>query len=250
MSSSQIPSTGAWAAARRAQSLSSASSSNTNRRVGPSPSTCSSPQCKTVINTPLTTGVLCTTCNRSYCLKHRLQEDHACKSLTPIGARLSSGPSQTDKARQALSRFKAWGKERQSELLPKPKPTSNAARLAALSTLKRNARGDAKIPLDSRTYLHVEAAADSGSSAKIPKGEYFYAKEWSIGRMLDVAAKSLQISNVNNRGGGEGERLRVFHVEAGRLLGFQEKVGDVCVSGNTVVLLRGVGEPIPDLIQA
>ena len=62
-----------------------------------------------------------------------------------------------------------------------------------------------------------------------------------MGRVLDAAAKTLQVENVNNRGGGEEERLRVFHVEMGRLLEFGEKVGDVCVSGNTVVLLRGVG---------
>lgn len=62
-----------------------------------------------------------------------------------------------------------------------------------------------------------------------------------MGRVLDVAAKGLQVQNLNNRGGGEEERLRVFHVEGGRLLEFGEKAGGSVRSGNTVVLLRGVG---------
>ena len=68
--------------------------------------------------------------------------------------------------------------------------------------------------------------------------------------MLDEAARSLQVENMNNRGGGEETRLRVFHVEGGRLLEFSEKVGVGLSSGNTIVLLRGVGPAVPDLIQA
>ena len=109
-----------------------------------------------------------------------------------------------------------------------------------MNALKRAAKGDAKVPMDKRIYLHVEAEANTTSS-KLLKGEYWYNKEWSMGRILDAAAKSLQVENVNNRGGGEEERLRVFHVEFGRLLEFGEKAGDVCVNGNTIVLLRGVG---------
>lgn len=65
--------------------------------------------------------------------------------------------------------------------------------------------------------------------------------------MLDAAARALQVENMNNRGGGEGERLRVYHVEGGRVLDFGEKVGDVLGNGNTVVLLRGIGPVLSDL---
>lgn len=134
-------------------------------------------------------------------------------------------------------------------MLPKPKPSSNAARIVAINQLKKSAKGDDKIPVENRIYLHVEAEANTTTS-KYPKGDFFYNKEWSVGRVLDAAAKSLQVQNVNNRGGGEEERLRVFHVEAGRLLEFSERTGDVFGSGNTMVLLRGVGPAVPDLIQA
>ena len=109
-----------------------------------------------------------------------------------------------------------------------------------MNGLKRTAKGDAKVPTDKRIYLYVEAEANTTSS-KLPKGEYWYNKDWSVGRLLDAAAKSLQVENVNNRGVGEEEWLRVFHVELRRLLEFGEKAGDVCVDGNTIVLLRGVG---------
>ena len=65
--------------------------------------------------------------------------------------------------------------------------------------------------------------------------------------MLDAAARGLQVQNVNNRGGGEEEKLRVYHVEGGRMLGFGERLGDVVGDGNTVVLLRGVGPALSDL---
>ena len=125
-------------------------------------------------------------------------------------------------------------------MLPKPKPSTAASRVVALNSLKKTAKGDEKIPMEKRIYLHVEAEANTTTS-KLPKGEFWYSKDWSVGRVLDVAARGLQLQNLNNRGGGEEERLRVFHVEGGRLLEFGEKVGESVQSGNTVVLLRGVG---------
>ena len=125
--------------------------------------------------------------------------------------------------------------------MPKSKATNAAAnRVFEINKLKRAAKGDEKVALEKRVYLYVEAEA-STTTSKLPKGEFWYSREWSVGRLLDAAAKGLQVANVNNRVESEDERLRVFHVEAGRLLAFNEKVGDVCATGNTVVLLRGVG---------
>lgn len=132
--------------------------------------------------------------------------------------------------------------------LPQTKTKSaSVARIQATATLKKTAKGDDKVPVEKRVYIHVEASADT-ISAKVPKGAFFYNKEWSVGRVLDIAAKSLQVQNLNNRGGGEEEKLRVFHVEGGRLLEFSEKLGVTVQTGNTIVLLRGVGPAIPDLI--
>jgi hypothetical protein len=132
--------------------------------------------------------------------------------------------------------------------LPKPKPSSTSARLVAVNNLKKSAKGDAKIAPEKRVYIYVEAEAET-TKAKFPKGEFFYSKDWVVGRVLDAAARSLQVQNINNQSANEQDKLRVFHVEGGRLLEFNEKIGTVCQSGNTVVLLRGVGPP-PDLIEA
>ena len=169
-----------------------------------------------------------------------MREDHDCSNVAPIGARPAQGPSQTDKAKAALGKLKIWSKEKQASVLPKPKPSSAASRLMATNRLKQTAKGDEKVPVDKRIYLHVEAEA-STTTSKLLKGAFWYSRDWSVGRMLDAAAKGLQITNLNNRVEGEEERLRVFHVEGGRLLDFGEKVGDTCTTGNTVVLLRGVG---------
>lgn len=213
---------------------------------------CASPKCKTVIGTSLSTAVHCSTCNRDYCLKHRLKEDHDCKNLVPIGARPSRFEGQAEKSRLAFGKLKAWGaaqKESMSRALPKPKPTSAATRLVAVNSLKKTAKGDDKLAPEKRVYMYVEAEAATTTS-KFPEGAFFYSKDWVIGRVLDAAAKSLQVQNINNQSTDEKSKLRVFHVEGGRLLEFNEKVGDALVSGNRIVLLRGVGPAVPDLIQA
>lgn len=184
----------------------------------------------------------CDTCNRTYCLKHRLTYDHACSTLTPVGARPAT-VTQREKGLAAFEKLKAWGAAKKvaaKSSVPVSKSKVAAAKqMQETATLKRTAKGDDKVPVEKRVYLYVEASSETVTS-KIPKGTFFYSVEWSVGRLLDAAAKSLQVSNVNNRAEGEEEKLRVFHVEAGRLLGFGEKVG--CVkTGDTLVLLRGVG---------
>jgi AN1-type zinc finger protein 1 len=242
---------GAWAERKRLASLArpSAGEGKILRDEVASAKPCASAQCKTVVGTSLVPGVHCPNCNRDYCLKHRLREDHACAQLTPIGARPRAAGLE-DRARGALEKLRLWGaarKEQASRALPKPKPSSAAARLVATNTLKKTAKGDAKVPPEKRVYLYVEAEAAT-AKAKIPKGEFFYSKDWVVGRVLDAAARSLQVQNVNNQSADEVEKLRVFHVEGGRLLEFNEKVGEALTSGNTIVLLRGVGPP-PDLLE-
>ncbi|KAF2636823.1 AN1 zinc finger protein-like protein [Massarina eburnea CBS 473.64] len=223
---------------------------------------CADPACKTLIYTSLVTGVHCQRCNRHYCLKHRMEEAHDCKNLKPIGARPSNIlQQQRDRGMSALAKLKVWAEEKKKKDAEKQtKKTGflglgtkggNAAReaLAAANDLKRTAKGEANIPQDKRVYLYVEASADT-TKAKFPTGKFFYNKDWTVGRVLDVAAKSLQVQNVNNRGGGEEEKLRVFHVEGGRLLKFSEKIGEPCQTGNMIILLRGVGSgEAPDLID-
>jgi len=180
-----------------------------------------------------------------------MKEDHNCANLVPIGARPSALATQKEKGLAALEKLKSWSITRKSGtsstaslLRRKPAASASSATTASINALKTAAKGDDKIPVEKRLYLHVEASADT-TKAKYPTGKFFYSNEWTVGRVLDAAAKSLQVENVNNRVGGEAERLRVFHVEAGRLLDFSEKLGSAVQNGNTIVLLRGVGPPVP-----
>lgn len=154
------------------------------------------------------------------------------------------------RTKSALDKLRAWGsakKEQAGRALPKPKPTSVSQRMIAVNNLKKTAKGDDKLAPEKRIYVYVEAEAET-AKAKFPKGAFFFSKDWVVGRVLDDAARRLQVENINNRSSDERDKLRVFHVEGGRLLEFNEKVGSALVSGNTVVLLRGVGPP-PDLIE-
>lgn len=189
-----------------------------------------------------------------------MPEDHDCKNVVPLGARPTNIlQQQRERGMSALAKLKVWAEEKRKKELEKQTKKSgflglgsksSAAReaLAAANELKRTAKGDVSVPQDKRVYLYVEASADT-TKAKYPTGKFYYNKDWTVGRVLDMAAKSLQVQNVNNRGGGEEEKLRVFHVEGGRLLKFGEKIGEPCQTGNMIVLLRGVGSGEPDLID-
>ncbi|MCJ1405927.1 hypothetical protein MMC11_009161, partial [Xylographa trunciseda] len=232
---------GAWAAARRKATETTTNASSQSGKPSPATATqCSHPQCKTYINTFSAVGVACENCNRQYCLKHRLGEEHSCATLVPLGARPASLVNiQKQKALGALGTFRALiANTKKNSLGGRKAPTSSS--VLTLADIRRDAKGDANIPANKRLYLHVEAEAATTNS-KLPAGNFFYNKEWSVGRMLDEAAKGLQVQNVNNRGGGEQEKLRVYHVQGGRILEFGEKAGAGILNGNTIVLLRGVG---------
>jgi predicted nucleic acid binding AN1-type Zn finger protein len=216
---------------------------------------CFSPSCKKLIDTARgDPGVDCPTCRHRYCLPHRFPENHKCPGPPPAPAI----QAQRERGMAALSRLKSWGLSKKesipaatvairSKLPTTDKKAAARASAAAMNSLKTTAKGDAKIPPEKRVYLYVEASADT-TTAKYPTGKFFYNKEWTIGRVLDIAAKDLQVQNVNNRVPGEDEKLRVFHVEGGKLLEFSEKVGDNLKTGHMIVLLRGVGPPAPELI--
>ncbi|EAT78942.1 hypothetical protein HBH56_072000 [Parastagonospora nodorum] len=250
----KCPQAGLWARQRAAQSASSST-------IPPKPSLythdqqCFENACKTLINTSRMPANQCAACNRSYCLKHRMPEDHDCKNVPRRGA-AAAGARMS-----ALQKLKLWAENKRKEDDKRRAPKKSGGFLglggsktaatnaqAEINALKRAAKGEASVPAEKRVYLHVEASADT-TKAKYPTGKFFYNKEWTVGRVLDVAAKALQVQNVNNRGGGEEEKLRVFHVEGGRLLKFSEKIGEATGNGNMIVLLRGVGDGEPDLID-
>ncbi|KAJ5473312.1 hypothetical protein N7475_002878 [Penicillium sp. IBT 31633x] len=251
----QCPREGEWARRRNGTS----GTSNENRRAPEKPSIynsekCAHVQCKTLINTLKDPAVRCPQCNREYCLKHRLREEHECAKITPLGARQGNGASPNDTIKSMFARVRTWGRDKQQAaasgtLLPtlpkmKPKPNSPAARVVAVNNLKRSAKGDASIPADKRLYLHTVGTAET-QAAEPPSGDFFFDSRWKVGRVLDDAAKKLRVQNLNNRVDGEESKLRIFHVESGSFLEFSDAIGAGKVKqGDTIVLLRGAGTVI------
>ncbi|PIG79733.1 AN1 zinc finger protein [Aspergillus arachidicola] len=190
-------------------------------------------------------GRRCPNCNRQYCLKHRLREEHDCAKITPLGGRpAAAGANANETLRSMFARVRTWGKEKShaatQSLTPTPKPNSPAARAVQLNTLKKSAKGDANVPADKRLYLHVVGTSDT-QRVDPPNGDFYFDSRWKVGRVLDDAARRLRVENVNNRA-DEKERLRIFHVESGEFLEFSDAIGAGKVqSGHTIVLMRGAG---------
>lgn len=267
--SHQCPKAGAWARARSGIDTSAS-------RLPPKPtilnheSQCARPDCKTLIDTSLVQGSHCSTCNRRYCLKHRMPEDHSCKELTPIGARpTSTFQQQREKGLAALEKLKSWSLNKKqgessnsstsiltrkstkdsmdsnssSKFSLRPKPKAAAVQAAEINKLKTSAKGDVKIPADQRIYLWVVAHEQSVDK----KHPLYFKKAANVGQFLDIAAKAIHLQNVNNRA-DEGERLRVLHKESGRMREFSEKLESFAKTGDTLFLVRGLGK-VDDLIQ-
>ncbi|KAJ9492807.1 hypothetical protein VN97_g408 [Penicillium thymicola] len=248
----QCPREGEWARRRNGTN----NTGQENRSAPEKPSIyntdqCAHTQCKTLINTLKDPAVRCPQCNHQYCLKHRLREEHECAKITPLGARQRNTASPNDTIKSMFARVRTWGRDKQNAaangtLLPalpklKPKPNSPAARAVAVNGLKRSAKGDASVPADKRLYLHTVGTAET-QAAEPPAGDFFFDSRWKVGRVLDDAAKKLQVQNLNNRVDGEDSKLRVFHVESGEFLEFSEAIGAGKVKqGDTIVLLRGAG---------
>lgn len=242
---------GEWARRKRARDTSSVAP--TVKSTVYNSDQCAHPSCKTLINTSKNPAVHCDTCRRSYCLQHRLREGHDCARLIPLGARPPRATNET--IRSMFSKVRTWGKDAVkttsspgSITLPKNlKPRGATAGAAAqLNDLKRTAKGDAAVPADRRIYLHVVGTTDNphSQSHEPPSGRFFFDSRWKVGRILDDAARRLKVENLNNRGGGEEARLRLFHVESGQFLEFSDTMGGEggkVKSGHTIVLLRGAG---------
>ncbi|BDD54937.1 hypothetical protein MPDQ_004032 [Monascus purpureus] len=247
----KCPQAGEWARRRRNQNAGiggNLSSSLTQRPTIYNTDQCAHLSCKTLINTLKDPAVRCPNCNRQYCLKHRLQEEHDCAKVVPLGGQgqgqQSANASET--IRSMFAKVRTWGKDKipttgGGTLSNGFKGKSSTSGVGGLNALKRTAKGDPAIVADKRLYLHVVGSSDT-QKTEPPTGDFFFDSRWKVGRVLDEAARRLHVENLNNRGGGEEERLRVFHVESGEFLEFSESIGGGKVKqGHTLVLLRGAG---------
>jgi AN1-type zinc finger protein 1 len=253
----RCPHKGAWGERRRQTALNkhSIGEGRPVRDVGGDMTNkkCAANGCSTVANA-LVPFTHCSTCRQNYCLKHRLQEEHDCAAKTPVGAR-TAAEKQLLLDRLGVWRKKFFPQETQSGsssnssgtasklkglMGGKKKPASEAAQsFASLALLKKEAKGDAKVPPEKRVYLQVFAVPDVPQDKSI-EGKFYYSKEWVIGRLLDAAARSLQIENLNNQSSNAKNKLAIFNLDTGLFLEMNQKVGATLNNGNRIAIMRGV----------
>lgn len=117
--------------------------------------------------------------------------------------------------------------------------SSSSSSRAAVTELKRTARGDAAIPSERRVYLSLSLGGTTRSSAGVP---FFVDEQWSVGRALDAVAVKLGTVNENARTRDESRRLHLL--SGGLVLEPSQVIGKRVRDGDEVVLFRGT-RPLP-----
>ncbi|KAH9504950.1 AN1-type zinc finger protein 1 [Bulinus truncatus] len=147
------------------------------------------------------TPIICHHCELSFCMSHRLQEDHSCVKLPKKAARTSK---TAEHVQQILA---------QSNVQPRKVPTNpKAIHLNAkisLMKLKGKALGDQGIPQNERIYFNIFLPQE----VKKPPCALFFSKVWKIGRVIDVIADKVSITNRNNT--SFEKKLCLFHADTG-----------------------------------
>ncbi|TID29712.1 hypothetical protein CANINC_001725 [Pichia inconspicua] len=86
---------------------------------------------------------------------------------------------------------------------------SKSAKMIDMNSLRRNAKGDAKIAVIDRVYVWVSYNTDDEKSLTLREAQFF-SKKWPIGKMLDSSAKLSKIRNLNNQEVDSSLKLAMF----------------------------------------
>jgi len=151
-------------------------------------------------------------------------------------SRKSTSSSDSDKQKSGLFKGLIRTKSNQAQ-------SAIAQRGLEIGRLRREAKGDTKIPEDKRLYVHGEGPPNLNgpltNASQVLRKPVYLSKEWSNGKVLDRLADALGVANVNNRSEDKEKRLQLFHIESGTLLEVDRKFGELVKNGDTVVLARG-----------
>ncbi len=118
----------------------------------------------------------CEFCSLNFCMKHRLQIDHACSKLAKS--------CDDAAAKKEVKEFKFEMKQNVSE-----KNAGLAAKLI-LMKLKQAAVGPPGLPEEGKFYCFV----NYGNQLKKP---FFFSLKWPIGRCIDFLFDKLSINKAN-----------------------------------------------------
>ncbi|KAL3232442.1 hypothetical protein RNJ44_04358 [Nakaseomyces bracarensis] len=138
-------------------------------------------------------------------------------------AKLGSGPSnkskETTKVRStlnpnALNKLLSFFKRTKSDPAVKRKTSARTNKLLEISNLKKQAKGDAKIPVQNRIYIYCQVILDEdekNDAAGLKKEPLYINKMWPVGRALDSISQQLHVTNVNGKVDvTKGEKLFLY----------------------------------------
>lgn len=187
---------------------------------GTSSYSCSYQSCKAIELVP----IICSDCNKHFCLRHRHQSDHDCEKREVSKSRLVV-------IQQSIKEGAA------KKTVPVKKGRSGArndatAAKVALMKLKLHAVGDKSIPQNERVYFQVFLPQGNQEKSR----PMFFCSKWSIGKMVDKAASMLNLRNNNNI--LASKKLRLCHSESGDVLPMENTL-EWCITRTDCLLKNG-----------
>jgi len=188
----------------------------------------------------------------------RRKVDHQLSSSTPKPTNILETQFRVGdaagKVRNAFTKFNKFLSVQKSN--PKSKSFVGFAKRAntakpnkgvEVALLRKQAKGDGKIPANDRIYiwtLYINAKCDEDlTKINVDKDRkaIFVSKNWPVGRALDSIADQLAVGNFNNKTNDSQERLNIFKVvnENPVVVGTSERCVKAFANGDTIYLVKG-----------
>jgi predicted nucleic acid binding AN1-type Zn finger protein len=163
------------------------------------------------------------------------------------------------KTPNAFTKFNRFLKSQQakksplSKLFKKLTPAATN-KVVQISLLRKQAKGDSKIPQADRIYLwclYINPKKTESETSELEelakinvekdRRAVFVAKTWPVGRALDVIADTLAIRNYNNSTTNSDERLNIFRLEGEEVVLVEtgERCGKNFKDCDVVYLVKG-----------
>ncbi|KAG2375158.1 hypothetical protein C9374_010162 [Naegleria lovaniensis] len=151
--------------------------------------------------------IICKSCNRTFCVQHRLDFDHNCEALKK---------TNTSSSKQAQTPFKIFSGASSSIAANKWK--NNKKEVGKLLNNKFQNKafqpiGQSSIEQQDRYYLDVYFPLNSN----IAPVHMFFSKNWSLGKVLDKIAEQGKVKNNNSSELDVSKRLHLFTFDGNRL---------------------------------
>ncbi|XP_076868372.1 AN1-type zinc finger protein 1 isoform X2 [Brachyhypopomus gauderio] len=131
--------------------------------------------------------VICSECQKHFCLAHRHQDDHKCEKMETPRPRMAA-------TQELVQKIVESKKNAPTSKGRKGAKNSATAAKVALMKLKLHASGDKGLPQTERIYFQVFLPKGTPTST-LPM---FFSSKWSVGKVVDFTASQAHLKNSNN----------------------------------------------------